>query len=96
MGDKKIYIAYEPVWAIANSGDGTPCLPSDAADVHEWIKQELEAYGLEKTPLLYGGSVNAENVVSYISLDSVDGVLVGGASSKYSDFSSLITSVGHM
>ena len=85
-----IIIAYEPVWAI---GTGNPCQPSDADDVHGWIKMEIKQYIKGEISVLYGGSVNAENVVSYVSLDTVDGVLVGAASAKFDSFVELIRAV---
>ena len=85
-----IIIAYEPVWAI---GTGNPCQPSDADDVHGWIKMEIKQYIKGEISVLDGGSVNAENVVSYVSLDTVDGVLVGAASAKFDSFVELIRAV---
>lgn len=88
-----IFIAYEPVWAISNGDRGIPCAPFEAEEVHAWIKQELATYDLQNAPVLYGGSVNAKNVVSYMSLPSVDGVLVGSASTKIEEYTSLIDAV---
>lgn len=75
-------IAYEPVWAI-----GTGLTPStqDVADVHAFIRRRL---GRESDPIriLYGGSVKASNAVELLSIDAVDGALVGGASLTAKDF----------
>ncbi|MBP9694964.1 MAG: triose-phosphate isomerase [Candidatus Magasanikbacteria bacterium] len=75
--DRKIMVAYEPIWAI---GSGTPCLPADADDVHGWIQNELKQYTSATVPILYGGSVDAKNVESYFATGTIDGVLVGSAS----------------
>lgn len=80
----ELIVAYEPVWAI---GTGDACLPADAEDVIGWIKNEL---GDESVPVLYGGSVDAQNVVSYTSQSSIDGVLVGGCSAKFEEFDKLL------
>ena len=40
--------------------------------------------------ILYGGSINPDNVRSILSLAQVGGVLVGGASLKASDFGSIV------
>lgn len=72
-------VAYEPVWAI---GTGNPCDSVEAAHMHTVIKQELAKYTSVSVPVLYGGSVDEKNVVSYVSLDPIDGVLVGKASIK--------------
>ena len=91
LSDKSWFIAYEPVWAI---GTGKPCLPADVDDVHGWIREEVRQYASANVPLLYGGSVNAENIVSYTSRSCVDGVLVGGASTTYDSFLSLVHAIG--
>ncbi len=86
----KVIVAYEPVWAI---GTGNACNPDDAQSVHNLIKLELKQYFENDVPVLYGGSVNSENVVSYVEREAVDGVLVGGASAKLDSFISLIKEV---
>lgn len=67
---ENLIIAYEPVWAI---GTGlTPTL-DDIQTIHTELKEKSHA------PLLYGGSVKVSNVKDVLSLQNVDGVLVGGA-----------------
>jgi triosephosphate isomerase (TIM) len=74
----RLAIAYEPVWAI---GTGKNATPDDAAQVHELIRMELGRNGVSlRVPILYGGSVNADNVSSLLTRPQLDGVLVGGAS----------------
>jgi triosephosphate isomerase len=73
-----LVLAYEPVWAI---GTGRNATPDDAAQIHELIRMELGRNSVRgRVPILYGGSVNAGNVVSLLSRPQLDGVLVGGAS----------------
>jgi triosephosphate isomerase len=93
LSGKKFMVAYEPVWAITSSGAGESCLPADVDDVHGWIRQELRSYTDAHIPLLYGGSVTPENVVSYVSRETVDGVLVGSASVRMDSFHSLISAL---
>ena len=73
-------VAYEPVWAI---GTGKVAGPSEIVEAHNLVRQLL----LNRFPeqgsairILYGGSVKPENTSEIITLDNVDGVLVGGAS----------------
>ena len=74
----RIVLAYEPVWAI---GTGKTATPDDAAQVHELIRFELGTRGVTgRVPILYGGSVNASNVLALLAREELDGVLVGGAS----------------
>jgi triosephosphate isomerase len=79
-------IAYEPVWAI---GTGLTPTPEDVAEAHAHIRAELAArIGEEarRTRILYGGSVKPSNAKELLSIDNVDGALVGGASLKAKDF----------
>jgi triosephosphate isomerase (TIM) len=75
---QRVVLAYEPVWAI---GTGRTATPDDAAQVHELIRFSVGRRGIGgRVPILYGGSVNAGNVLSLVSRPEIDGVLVGGAS----------------
>ena len=73
-------IAYEPVWAI---GTGKTATPDDAKQVHLVIRRELGSRVDDRAreiPILYGGSVNANNAKSLLAEPESDGLLVGGAS----------------
>ena len=74
-----LMIAYEPVWAI---GTGAVAAPDDISAMHNVIASVLaERYGADHVPpILYGGSVNADNAASIFSIPLVSGALVGGAS----------------
>lgn len=79
-------LAYEPVWAI---GTGKTASPTQAQEVHAYLRQLLSAYSdelAESTAILYGGSVNAANAVDLFAQQDIDGALVGGASLKAADF----------
>jgi len=87
---KHVIIAYEPRWAI---GSGDPCSPEDAAEMHEMIRSILlEAYGDEgrRVRILYGGSVNPENIQRYADEEQIGGVLVGGASTKGDEVNAML------
>lgn len=74
----KLVVAYEPRWAI---GTGIACEPSDVAVMHAMIRSIVGA----EAPILYGGSVDPKNFASYLGLQDVDGLLVGGASARPDD-----------
>lgn len=82
----KFYVAYEPIWAIGTNL--TPTLEEIQA-FHAFIKTHTSA----TTPILYGGSVNAENAQNILSINNVDGVLVGGASLKIDAMQSILESI---
>ena len=83
-------IAYEPRWAI---GTGLTPTMDEITAVHETIFKALRGIGHEDTPILYGGSVNANNAQQIASLPHVDGLLVGGASLKSETFLPIINTV---
>ncbi|GJE39407.1 triose-phosphate isomerase [Methylobacterium persicinum] len=79
-------IAYEPVWAI---GSGRTPTPRDIAEVHASLREMLDKLAgdeARKIRILYGGSVKPSNAREILSLDNVDGALVGGASLVAEDF----------
>ncbi len=84
-------IAYEPVWAI---GTGLTPTTADIAEVHTFIRGKLgELLGVSvagETRILYGGSVKPGNAAEILTIDGVDGALVGGASLLAKDFLGII------
>ena len=79
--ESKLYIAYEPRWAI-----GTGLIPeyTQIEEAHRFIREEIvKRYGTaisDNIRLLYGGSVSPENSFAICSLKHVDGVGYGGCS----------------
>jgi triosephosphate isomerase (TIM) len=80
-----IIVAYEPVWAISRGDPNVKPATSDIIqEIHSYIRSLLlELFGVEVSEnirILYGGSVKSDNIKEYMSLEDVDGALVGGAS----------------
>jgi triosephosphate isomerase (TIM) len=69
----KLIFAYEPLAAI---GSGHPDSPEHAQNVAKRIKLQAG----NNVPVLYGGSVKEDNILEQLKQQSIDGVLVGGAS----------------
>jgi len=88
---EKVVIAYEPVWAI---GTGKTATSEQAQEVHSFVRGMLQGLYDQQvamaTRILYGGSVKPENVDELMSMDDVDGALVGGASLKADDFARIV------
>ena len=86
----RVIVAYEPVWAI---GTGRNATPGDAAEGHAAIRRWFGAPGGAPEPMriLYGGSVNLENVASLVAESEIDGVLVGGASLDAAKWARLVS-----
>jgi triosephosphate isomerase (TIM) len=82
-----LVIAYEPVWAI---GTGLTPIAADVGEVHALIRDELRALvedtGAAGVRILYGGSVKPSNAKELLTVENVDGALVGGASLVAADF----------
>jgi len=79
----RIVVAYEPVWAI---GTGRTATSEQAQAVHARLRQRLGKEGAADIPLLYGGSVKAENAGALFAMADIDGGLIGGASLKAAEF----------
>ena len=91
---KEIVIAYEPIWAI---GTGKTATTEQAQEMHAHLRSILanqysEAIA-DQVPILYGGSVKANNAKELFSCPDVDGGLVGGASLVATDFIEIIRSL---
>jgi len=88
-------IAYEPVWAI---GTGVNATSAQAAEVHGYIRGLLSELTSKETahaiPILYGGSVKADNVEELVAAPEIDGALVGGASLNAAGFIALAKKAG--
>ena len=88
-----IVIAYEPVWAISTF-DGELAKPYEVQKAMDQIRLEIkELYGnkaAKRVRIIYGGSVDDKIVSGYLEIEGCDGVLVGGASLNYFQFSAIV------
>ena len=79
-----LIIAYEPVWSI---GTGLIPNPDDLIKSVSYIKSKFS----KKSPkILYGGSVNANNINQLKNISMIDGFLIGGASQDSKKFIDII------
>lgn len=95
--DADIVVAYEPVWAIGSGQAATPDQAQQvAAALREVLRSTLGEDAAKSTRILYGGSVNASNIASFMRQVDVDGALVGGASLKVDEFASICRFRSHV
>lgn len=92
---EKLLIAYEPVWAI---GTGKPASPIDVNQAHSYIRSYCRRRYCQKfadqVRIIYGGSVQPNNVQSLMLQPNIDGLLVGGASLEVASFIEIIFNIG--
>jgi len=86
----KLTLAYEPTWAI---GTGKTASIEHIEEIHTKVKETLEKNMLQEIPILYGGSVNSSNSKEILDTNNVDGVLVGGASTKIDQLLGIVNSI---
>ena len=86
---KNIIVAYEPIWSI-----GTGKIPEAKSLLKTilFIKKILKnIFKKTNSPaVLYGGSVDGENISQFKNLDEIDGFLIGGASKSDKKFIDII------
>ena len=89
-----LVIAYEPIWAI---GTGHHATPAEAEFVQSAIREiagnilgDLAA----RIRIVYGGSVNEENIRDLLAEPDIDGALVGGASLKAESMARIVETAG--
>ena len=80
----KLFIAYEPVWSI---GTGKILKPSELNQAIKFIKSKFK----KKSPqILYGGSVNTNNINNLKNIKGLNGFLIGGASQNAKNFIDIV------
>ena len=88
---RHVVIAYEPIWAI---GTGKTATAEQAAEVCESIRVVIrKLYGARvarSVTIQYGGSMNAKNAAELLAQPDIDGGLIGGASLKPADFTTIV------
>jgi triosephosphate isomerase len=89
-------IAYEPIWAIGTGSRPTSMQISEMhAALREAVVEHLGDAGAA-VRILFGGSVDGETAAEILSIDGVDGVLVGGSSLKARDFLAIARAAPHL
>lgn len=82
-----VIIAYEPIWAI---GTGKVPKTEELRDTISYIKDVIQDKYEDKVKVLYGGSVNGDNLEELLTIKELDGFLVGGYSLKASNVDNMV------
>lgn len=86
----EVVIAYEPIWAVGTGRVATPEQAQEAIGFIRALVADRSREQAERTRVLYGGSVKAENCPDLLGLPDVDGALVGGASLDAESFAAMV------
>jgi triosephosphate isomerase len=86
----EVVIAYEPIWAIGTGQVATLEQAQEAMAFVRALVADRSREAAERTRILYGGSVKAENAAELLALDDIDGALVGGASLDAESFAAIV------
>lgn len=88
---ERVVLAYEPIWAIGTGKTASSLQAEEMCGlIRETLKEIYDEDTAESIRIQYGGSVKPDNVSELMSMENIDGALVGGASLKSSDFVKLI------
>ncbi len=94
---RRMVIAYEPVWALSSGTDyhhHVIATPAQIAKVVTQIRSYiLDLYGKkasQEVRILYGGSTSADTARGILEIEGIDGLLVGGASLNYAQFTGIV------
>jgi triosephosphate isomerase len=88
LGD--VVIAYEPIWAIGTGRVATADQAQEACAFIRALVADRSREQAERTRVLYGGSVKADNAGELLELPDIDGALVGGASLDAESFAAIV------
>ncbi len=83
---QQLIVAYEPVWAIGTGEVPEPGQANQAASHIRAVLAEMSPGQGNFVPVLYGGSVSAQNIGLFMGEKDIDGALVGGASLQVEEF----------
>lgn len=85
---EKVVLVYEPISAISTFG-GEPLTQEECVAALQNVQKIAGA----EVPIMYGGSVSADNVLNYWPLNEVAGIMPGNASLAPEDFSTLLSQI---
>ncbi|MBM6727910.1 triose-phosphate isomerase [Limosilactobacillus ingluviei] len=94
---KNIIISYEPSWAVGVGQHANPTLAEEGCRLIRRSIADTYSYEVaDKIRILYGGSVNPENIQLIMSKRDIDGVLIGRASLDADNFLTMVDRVAEL
>ncbi len=88
--DADLVIAYEPVWAISTNKNAKAIMPEEASGIQKFLREQAYKILKKQVRVIYGGSADSSNAQTFLNQDYIDGLLVGGASLKITEFPKMI------
>ena len=89
---RQVIIAYEPIWAIGTQTASLDYIKEMSDFVRDCVRELFDNQTANDVHVLYGGTVTPENSHDIMSIEGIDGVLVGGASLDAESFFKIVTS----
>jgi triosephosphate isomerase len=91
---EKIIFVYEPIWAISTMKNSKPASGEHACELIDHIRallaKKITKERAANMRVLYGGTVNRDNVHEFARFPEIDGALVGAASLDRDNFWEII------
>lgn len=83
----KIIIAYEPIWAVGSSRVPTM---AEIRNTVKYIKELIKKIYDVDIKVLYGGSINSNNVEKIKKIECIDGIMIGSSAANVDEFLKII------
>ena len=84
--NKKIILAYEPVWAIGKEKSANFIYVSETVKIIRQYFIEKLKFSQKQIFIVYGGSVNLINAKDFLNIDQLDGIFIGRSAINANNF----------